>query len=283
MTAKVENLARKVQSLQNKLAAIKDASSTLPPQKPQPPAQSRQPHSASSMPVTTAVAAPHVSQPVLSQSSSTPRSRSRMPSGPSVLPRPKTPDSRPPVFRAKTPESRAGHSAFQSRTPERSNPPIFQTRTPGPMNSIPQPDFSGPLQTTSSIGKKRSAPDDLDEYAPVQGFTVDGALDQSRGIDSATPRMRKNLRTGFTPIRNTTARPMATLTHGSPMRMSDPAILDVTNSPRTLSRIEPKAAKRGWLGRIRGVSSGQSSSSLNSQPRLSRPGVFERATGGHAS
>ncbi|THH21203.1 hypothetical protein EW146_g292 [Bondarzewia mesenterica] len=274
LTAKVESLNRKVQSLQNKLAAAKEATPKpkLPPQTPPAPPAALV-HAPAPTPSRVSPPAPSAANvftvsharpgPSAPYSPSTPRFRSRMTPGPSALTRPKTPESRPP-------------------TPERPMS-VLRAKTPEQRQKLAQPDFSGPMQTTSSIGKKRPAPEDPDEYASVQGFTAEGALDPTRGIDSSPPRMRKNLRTGFTPVRNTAARTMASFARGSPARMTDPAaISDVTNSPRSASRGELKA-KRGWLGRIRG---GSASAASSTQARIlssSRANIFERTSGGRAS
>ncbi|KAF8274033.1 hypothetical protein EI94DRAFT_1794680 [Lactarius quietus] len=84
--------------------------------------------------------------------------------------------------------------------------PPEDTRT---RNTNP-PELQDPLPTAVVAGKKRAAPDDGDEAVPAQGFTSEGVLVKEPNA-ATTPRRRKSPRTGFTPVRNTTTRPLTTL------------------------------------------------------------------------
>ena len=232
LTIKVESLTRKVQNLQAKLEAAR--TSRPPESQPTVPASlpltssTPQSTSISSRPRSTTVpsAPPLYPPPIETPSSSTAQNPSnRVVSGPSFLPRPKTPERRTvtPVFKARTPERQM-------------NPEIA---------SIPP---------ATVIGKKRAAPDDFGAYGnlPAQAFTADG-----EDIENKTPRERKELNSlqpGFTPVRNQSSRPMApSPRRGVPSRNS-PFISDLTNSPHHLTQMNPSSAKpskRGWLGKIR--------------------------------
>ncbi|KAA1468095.1 hypothetical protein DENSPDRAFT_371448 [Dentipellis sp. KUC8613] len=260
MMTQVTNLNRQVKQLKSKLS---EAEASLTPSvltsNPQPAPVA----STSSMipPV------PPIPPTFRQSTPPTPRSRTRTPSGPfmSALQKQKTPETKGyvPVFRAKTPEPK------QATTPEA---------------SVPIPTFSK--------GKKRPAPDDAESSAPVQGFTPEGALDPERNTDFAlTPRVRKSLRTGFTPTRNTTSRPVTMLAPTSPARTSmpfvppntsngsnGPIILDVTNNPRSVSVADSKAPKRTWLGKMRGTGHSRSATAP-----ASRSNVFDRAPPGRGS
>ena len=152
---------------------------------------------------------------------STPPSRSRVMSGPSTLLGRKTPENQ-----------RASSSVFHAKTLE-------PTKAPA---SIPQ-DL---VPVTTVAGKKRAAPDDGDEPAPVQGFTSDGVLATERSAAMTTPRRRKSPRTGFTPVRNTTTRPVTTLAPEPAVQTAPFVISDVTNNPRSQPQAEVKV-KRSWL------------------------------------
>ncbi|GLB35826.1 hypothetical protein LshimejAT787_0301140 [Lyophyllum shimeji] len=276
LTTKVEALTRKVQNLQTKLAAAKASmaapsnpiasapvqSSSKAPAPPVPGSESRNP---GTRPRSTTLTNPHAvaavspvpplptyvpSVPAHDPSPATRTPIHRAVSGPSSLPRPKTPERRAvqpaPVFKARTPERRT-----VSSPPEASS-------------------------SSTTIGKKRRAPDDFEacEKLPPQGFTVDSLPSREGGEDtSTTPRVRRVLsgfQSGFTPVRNQ-ARPVISIP--SPKRLmmgttarSSPVIADVTNSPRGQSA----KAKRSWLGKIRGVSSQATSRPVDSRPRLER-------------
>lgn len=274
MTAKIESLSRKVQTLQSKLASAKEAAlaSTAPSQAAVA-SSSRSPSMPAPSPPNQGSAKLHIppkfiavlngtGQPRLSTS---PQSHSRAPStssGPTSMPRPKTPDrnmAAPAVFKLKTPE----HIRQQVEPP-----------------SEPLP----PPPSTTLIGKKRSAPDDNYDSARAQGFTADGApFNPDRDRSDLTPRVRKQTRVGagFTPVRNIMARTM-----GSPqVRDTEVAMpADVTNSPgrASSSRSDSKAvAKKGWLGKMRGGSAtaSQNHSRQAGSHSASRANVFERPRG----
>ncbi|GBE77563.1 hypothetical protein SCP_0104410 [Sparassis crispa] len=229
LTNKVESLTRKVQSLQTKLA-----SSTNPVgESSTPTAPAPGPTSAVPLQRTASKhAPPHPPAPTVpAYTASAPRSLSRVVSEPPAQPRSKTPDrrtSQAPAFRPRTPETRR-------------------------MPLQPEPEAS-----SSTAGKKRRAPDDFEdcESAPRQGFTVDSLP----STEITTPRMRRTvpMRTGFTPVRSrsnsdrASASPTRRVTTGAPAS-SALTIADVTNSPRGARADPEKAAKRGWLGKIRNV------------------------------
>ena len=232
LTTKVESLTRKVQNIQAKLAATKASNGVqpLPESQPTPPA----PALPSPVPQSASVS---ISRPRSATVSSAPpiyppparNPSNRVVSGPSFLPRPKTPDRKnvTPVFKARTPERQI--------QPEVPIPPV-------PM-----------------IGKKRAAPDDFEAYEnlPAHAFTPDG-----EDIENRTPRVRRvlnSLQSGFTPVRNQNSRPtvaMPSPRRGAPSRTS-PYISDLTNSPHHFAQMNPSSAKpskRSWLGKIRGSS-----------------------------
>jgi hypothetical protein len=182
---------------------------------------------------------------------STPPSRSRAISGPSTL------------LGRKTPENQhASSSVFHAKILEPARASA----------SIPQ----DPVPVATVAGKKRAAPDDGDEAAPVQGFTSDGVLATERSATMTTPRRRKSPRTGFTPVRNTTAHPVTTLATGPaapavPTPVAPPFISDVTNNPRGQAPTEVKV-KRSWLDTHRSKPS-QSSSNATARITSARPGA----------
>lgn len=248
LTTKVESLNRKVQNLQAKLAAAKASGTAVAPPMPE---------TRATPPPVSAPVAPVAPQPSSSISAfSRPRSvtvastptalqshndmqmapashrkafSNRVVSGPSSLPRPKTPE-RPktitPVFKARTPERRHYLDV-------------------------------DPMPSAVVIGKKRSAPDDFEacENMPVQAFTPD-----AEDVENRTPRVRRvlnSLQSGFTPVRN--SRP--TVPMPSPRRAAaraSPFISDMTNSPHFIPPMPTSTAKqsnkRSWLGKIRGTS-----------------------------
>lgn len=234
LTSKIDSLTRKVNNLQTKLTAATNPSADLPPSQA----------GASNHP-------PPPPLPTFSRSTATPSMAPFAASGPSVQMRPKTPEARlppPPVFKARTPESK--------RTTHK--PPQDQ-----PMASQP----------VTSAGKKRRAPDDFEdcEGIPPQGFTADSAPSNE---SEKTPRLRRAFfaaRTGFTPSRGVFSH--ASEAPSSPTRRATtgapPIIADVTNSPKS---------KKGWLGKMRGGTS-------HAPPPRSvshRPAVFERAQNGYS-
>jgi hypothetical protein len=263
LVTKVESLARKVHSLQTKLATAKQTVAATPSTAlaatafapALSPVHSHSPVASSSRlahAVTrsthdllpTPVAPPAHIMPVpalpfgVSQSQVSPRSR--LASGPSNATRGKTPEPRlPAVFR--------------------------RAQTPEPPKTAPELLMHDRMPTTSMVGQKRAAPDDLDEHQPAQGFTSEGIpFEREHGDGDSTPRARKSLRSGFTPVRHTTTRPLTTIGFTSPVRESseEPLIADVTNSPRgsaaqmhaTSASDAMPGGKRGgaWVNRLKG-------------------------------
>ena len=161
----------------------------------------------------------------------------------------------------KTPEGRRAPSVFRAKTPE-----LAKTTPPRPQD---------PLPTAVVAGKKRAAPDDGDDTVPAQGFTSEGVLVKENSA-ATTPRRRKSPRTGFTPVRNTTARPLTTLmAPGSAAQAPAPLVIsDVTNSPRGKPQADAKV-KRGWLG-VPLSKPSQSSSGATARVISTRPGAAER-------
>jgi hypothetical protein len=233
---KVESLNRKVQNLQAKLAAAKAANGV---QQSAPQSQESPIASSSNTDRTPTLTGGPESRPRAVTVSQTPRpshvhpSRAtsirnpaqRIVSGPSSLPRPKTPErNRTPVFKARTPER------------------LEVERIPN--NTL--------------IGKKRAAPDDFEavENIPAHAFLPDG-----KDAENRTPRVRRvlsSLQSSFTPNRNSN-RPPAPLP--SPKRPELPLgtthMLDMTNSPFGFPSVpvsSAKPSKRSWLGKIRGAS-----------------------------
>src|SRR6266702_2981209 len=148
----------------------------------------------------------------------------------------------------------------------RKTPELAKTTPPGQQDALP---------TAVVAGKKRAAPDDGDEAVPAQGFTSEGVLVKDN--TATTPRRRKSPRTGFTPVRNTTARPLTTLVAPGPAaaQASTPLVIsDVTNSPRGQPPADTKV-KRSWLGAPMSKPS-QSSSGATARVISTRPGAAER-------
>ena len=172
------------------------------------------------------------------------------------------PSASPPRSRAMSGPSTS--TLLGRKTPEnrRASSSVFHAKPLEPaeaFTSRPQ----DPMPVTTVVGKKRAAPDDGDEAAPVQVFTSDGVLANERGVP-ITPRRRKSPRTGFTPVRNTTARPVTTLVQAAPVA---PLIIsDVTNNPRGQPQAEVKV-KRGWL------STSKPSSNSTARTTSTRPGA----------
>lgn len=237
---KVESLTRKVQNLQAKLAAAKasipkaiEVHDTEPSPGPATTASTSRPRANPSLGDPSIPPIPPLPSHAPSPQNRTPVYRAV--SGPSSLPRPKTP------------ERRATQPApvFKARTPERGTPA-----------AIPES-----MSSTSTIGKKRRAPDDFESYdsAPPQGFTVDSVPSHDT-LESTTPRVRRvlsNLQSGFTPKRYQNTRPTAMPSPKRQMTATSarpPVIADVTNSPRGSLHTGGQSAKekRSWLGKIRG-------------------------------
>ncbi|KAF8899077.1 hypothetical protein BD779DRAFT_58470 [Infundibulicybe gibba] len=230
LSTKVESLSRKVTNLQTKLTAAKATAqmTNVSPPSVLAPANDlprRRSNNASSAP-------PIPPMPIFVNHAHSPGNythMSRTVSGPSSLARPKTPERGhpPPVFKARTPEEQIVPDSLE-------------------INSIP---------STSSIGKKRRAPDDFEDYdsLPPQVFTAESVPGDC--MESTTPRARRvlsSIHSGFTPRRGRLmASPKRAVTTGS--TRASPVIADVTNSPRSASQ-SAKSSKRSWLGKIRGVS-----------------------------
>jgi hypothetical protein len=262
LTSKIASLSRKVQTLQKKLADAKSsiivpssqADVVLPAARTSPTIDNPSTRAASSSAPAAHNLFPSTRAPVsLDQADliNTPNNRTRAISGPSSLPRPKTPERKmtQPVLRPTTPERR-------------------RSRGTTPDTGLPSSGTMGPL-----IGKKRPPPEEF-ESLPPQGFTPDSLPAYSAPVDGSTPRARKvipSAHSGFTPVRHGSARP--TLPLPSPRRRAglprETLIADVTNNPRPLASVETetsKPAKRSWLGKIRGGSAhapGRTASSLS--------------------
>jgi hypothetical protein len=232
-----------VQTLQSKLATLKDAAANQNPTQPTA-STSKQKSPVPQQPVVTAPAAQYTRRSSTSAVSSTSPSRSRATSGPSAL------------SGGRTPERQHVSSVFRAKTPEPAKAPTSRLQDP-----------------TQVAGKKRAAPDDGDEPALVQVFTSDGVL--ATGCSAATtPRRRKSPRTGFTPVRNTTTRPLTTLAPEPAVQAAPgagPVISDVTNSPRGQPQADVKV-KRSWLDTHR-VKAAQSGSNTTARTTSARPGA----------
>ena len=168
-------------------------------------------------------------------------SRVRSETGPAAVLRPRTPEGGRPVFRPRSPEAR--------------KPPPQQPLPPLPDVKMAHMDLVEPLQpsllqpSSSSIGKKRRAPDDFEDHesVPVQYFSVD-SIPVGGQANGRTPRSRRLQTTGFTPMRGGSSR-AAEAHPTSPRRattgpqLTAPLIADVTNSPRSKGNV----LKKGWL------------------------------------
>ena len=310
LNSKIDSLSRKVQNLQTKLAAATEAAAkAAEAPAPSPPAPAPAPISApaptyASAPRPPTVFSPSVLQPAAiittsSASSSRTMSRSRVVTAP-AMPSLNTaaPIQHPPMpaFRPKTPESSrkrmmSGPSSIsRPKTPESRVPalPVFKARTPE-RHRIPTTSSLAESSSSSSslIGVKRRAPDDFDDCAtvPPQTFTADSAplgyATDGTPAQPTTPRLRRALqtmRTGFTPIRHHSNRagsasPRRATTGAALGSAPLPTISDVTNSPRSSARHEPvKAAKKGWLGKIKSAPS-QPRAFSTRQPVFDPPGM----------
>jgi len=239
LTTKIESLTRKVQILQTKVATAKAGL----PSSASEPIVSAGPARPSPKEMTSTPVPP---MPVRRETS-TPVIRARVPSTPSSVPRPKTPERRiaqPTVFRPRTPEPR---------------------RTPDP-RPLPQSTSEPTLPSSSSSRRKRPAMEDHYTNIPPQGFDANSTPITNDSAETSTPRLRKvskSVHSGFTPVRNNSSnRP--TIALPSPRRKVDRTqaprqafgIADVTNSPlrSAAQSIEQPPTKRSWLTKIRGVS-----------------------------
>ena len=240
-----------MQTLQSKLATLKDAAANQKP--PQPTASTSQQKSPVVQQPLVAGPAPYTRRsPSTSAVSSISPSRSRTRSGPSTFVVHKTPESRP-------------------------MPSVFHAKTPEPVKS-PTSGLPDPALVSVVAGKKRAAPDDGDEPARVQGFTSEGVLATERST-ATTPRRRKSPRTGFTPVRNTTARPLTTVVPGPAAQVASvvpPVISDVTNSPRGQPQPQTDGkAKRGWLGAHRAKPTSSGINTTTARMTSARPGAAQ--------
>jgi hypothetical protein len=233
-----------VQTLQSKLATFKHVAANQNPTQPTA-STSKQKSPDPQQPLVTAPAAQYTRRSLATSAvASTSPPRSRATSGPSAL------------SGGKTPERQPVSSVFSEKTPEPAKAPTSRLK-----------------DSMQVAGKKRAAPDDADEPAPVQVFTSDGVLATGCGA-ATTPRRRKSPRTGFTPVRNTTARPLTTLALEPAVQAAPgaaPVISDVTNSPRGQPQTDVKV-KRSWLDTHR-VRAGQSGSNTTARTTSARPGA----------
>lgn len=237
LATKVESLNRKVQNLQAKLAAAKAttqqaANECKTPQPPstidvdQTPTSFAAPESRpravtiTSNP-TTAFPPPPMAIP---PTSVTHKPNKRVMSGPSSLPKLKTPE-----------RSRQHAPVFRARTPERVDMPV---------NVV--------------IGKKRAAPAEFEscENIPTQAFSADG-----KDVENRTPRVRRvlsSLQSSFTPNRNHNRLAVPSPSPKRPELPASTALMsDMVNSPFNLPAAptsSAKPSKRSWLGKIRGTS-----------------------------
>ncbi|KZV70971.1 hypothetical protein PENSPDRAFT_743332 [Peniophora sp. CONT] len=275
---KVAKLTRKVETLQKKLAAAKETAAAAPPPPPSNPTVTPAP----ALPIASAsssVAAPAQSNglapavqitsgstwnpPVLAGSRSSARVSPPVPIASSsyVPPAHEPPADVPPAPRSRSRLSSSDGSTALTRpkTPERRFPTVFRrAKTPEPPRRSPPEDKQ---PTASTLGKRRA--DDIDDQVPAQGFTSEGTMDPRELVTfgESTPRARKSVRTGFTPVRNTTSRPAVTVGQRSPERrnLAPMHISDVTNSPRgsaahVRATTEPAVAanKPGkWVNRLK--------------------------------
>ena len=256
MTAKVEALTRKVKTLQEKVEKLEANSQDSTPK---------------ALPsLATATSGPPLLTPAASSdrpqtrtaldTSAAATSRSRAATGPAATSRSKTPDAIRSIFRSRTPETK--HAPLQSLSPAQPMP----TFVAQPSDMLMDPLASS--SSSSSIGKKRRAPDDFDEHEslPVQSFSAESAP-VGRLEGAKTPRGSRKL--GFTPMRGgSTSQQRST----SPPRRAPtaPAIIaDVTNSPRSKSN----PLKKGWLKMKPGPTQGSNGRAATS----SRPPIPDRA------
>ena len=247
LTAKVETLSRKVQTLQTKLAALRDSATNQDPAQPT---------------SSTSKQSPSLKQPFVGAATQYTKSSPPASAVPSGSPRSRTMSGPSTIVSHTTPEGRRAPSVFHPKTPE-----LAKTTAPELQDALP---------TAVVAGKKRAAPDHGDEAVPAQGFTSEGVLVREPNT-ATTPRRRKSPRTGFTPVRNTTARPLTTLVEpepAAPQPATPLVISDVTNSPRGQPPADTKV-KRSWLGAPMSKPS-QSSSGATARVISTRPGAAER-------
>ncbi|KAJ7597437.1 hypothetical protein C8J56DRAFT_319481 [Mycena floridula] len=214
LIGRLDILNRKVQNLQAKLVAVKATA----PVKASPEPSPVDTGVGFSRPRSNTLASVPAMQP-----SATPINRNRMVSGPSSLPRPKTPERKLAVFKARSPEKK----------------PIVDS------------------PVTPIAGKKRPAPDEFDDI-PSQAFTVDCAPSDTPDSGS-TPRVRNvlsSIQSGFTPTRN---RLLSSPKRGDFARSSFMPELpqNLPTTPQIVVTPADKPTKRSWLGKIRGNSTTQ--------------------------
>jgi hypothetical protein len=247
LTSKVDALTRKAKALQEKIDRLEAGSQDSTPKALPTIAAAAPPGPPLLTPAAPAEPAYQVAMADVGPGSS----RSRSHTGPATISRPKTPE--------------AIKSLFRSRTPESRQPPL--PALPQAHLSPAQPIESFPASSSSSsIGKKRRAPEDFEDHdsVPVQSFSVDSAP-VGRLEGAKTPRGSRRL--GFTPMRGgSSSRPPPPIQSTSPPRRaatSAAIIADVTNSPRSKSNV----LKKGWLK----VKPGGSQTSGRTAAASSRP------------
>ncbi|KAJ3517877.1 hypothetical protein NLJ89_g226 [Agrocybe chaxingu] len=176
LTTKVESLTRKVQNLQTKLAAAKATSAVQPPFEGQvhlpsstlPTTNMGQPSLQTSRP-RSATYASHSPPTAPSETPlSTRRPASRNVSGPSSLPRPKTPERN----RAFAP----------APAPALAPVPVFRAQTPERHTSVAE---SMAMSSAIVIGKKRAAPDDFESSKATSYATIFFEIKQTNDLDAA--------------------------------------------------------------------------------------------------
>ncbi|KAI0094055.1 hypothetical protein BDY19DRAFT_295369 [Irpex rosettiformis] len=228
LTAKAEALMRKVKALQEKLEKLEASSEgSTPKAMPSLPAATSEP------PLLTPVASSNRPAQKVVPATAVSSLRSRSATGPATVSRPKTPEAIKSIFRSRTPEMK--RALLHPLSPAQQMP-VFVPQ-PSEMPLDPTPGSS----SSSSVGKKRRAPDDFDEHEslPVQSFSVESApIGRLEG--AKTPRGSRKL--GFTPMRGGSSSQQP----ASPPRRAPTGsgiIADVTNSPRSKSN----PLKKGWL------------------------------------
>lgn len=197
----------------------------------------------------------------------TPPSLSRQRAAPSVIEIPTVPSIPPiPEQAAPAPTPAVPRKSFTALpTPSKSRdvedrriaPSVFSLKAP---ELVDTPTMQrGQLPTSSSIGKKRTVPDEFDVHVPPTAFIAHA--DSENTPESAAPRARKPLdaiRSGFTPVRGSKgANLRPTLSQPSPLRRSaayalQSIITDTQNSPPKRMPGTQSKPGRGWLGKLRG-------------------------------
>jgi hypothetical protein len=220
LTSKVESLTRKVVALQNKLTAAKDTNSSplMAAAEPMPAPPPSRPRSITL--TATSPGRPHI-----------PLTRERIASGPSVLPRPKSPEKRTPLS-------------------------VFRSRSRSPEKVSAEAPSESP--STAGNGKKRRAPEDFDSASKLQeGRYPDGGVAQLGQSEPSSPRRRvlTGLQSGFTPKRERPLSFTSDKQRPEPLGKS-PFMADLTNGLYPTAAVPPassdKPMKRSWLGKIRG-------------------------------